>query len=109
MKTKEELNALKEEAETVNRKLAELTEAEMEQIFGGNEDGNSHFDYLMSWLDGIEKMAQVNNFRSVDDLERFRADCEKLRNKPYSFFEKAYHLTPEQYDIVFHRINEIIP
>ena len=32
MKTKEELNALKEEVETLNKKLAELTEEELAQI-----------------------------------------------------------------------------
>ena len=36
MKTKEELNALKEEAETVNKKLHELTDEELEQVSGGN-------------------------------------------------------------------------
>ena len=35
MKTKEELNALKEEVETLNKKLAELTEEELEQVSGG--------------------------------------------------------------------------
>ena len=35
MKTKEELNALKEEVETVSKKLAELTEEELEQVSGG--------------------------------------------------------------------------
>ena len=35
MKTKEELNALKEEVETVNKKLAELTEEELAQVSGG--------------------------------------------------------------------------
>ena len=32
MKTKEELNALKEEVDTLNSKLAELTEEEMIQV-----------------------------------------------------------------------------
>ena len=36
MKTKEELNALKEEVETLNKKLAELTEEELAQVAGGN-------------------------------------------------------------------------
>ena len=36
MKSKEELNALKEEVETLNKKLAELTEEELEQVTGGN-------------------------------------------------------------------------
>ena len=35
MKTKEELNELKEEVETQNRKLHELTEEELEQVTGG--------------------------------------------------------------------------
>ena len=35
MKTKEELNALKEEVEALNKKLAELTEEELEQVSGG--------------------------------------------------------------------------
>ncbi|MDO4983503.1 MAG: bacteriocin [Eubacteriales bacterium] len=35
MKTKEELNALKEEVETVSRKLAELSEEELSQVTGG--------------------------------------------------------------------------
>ena len=35
MKTKEELNAIKEEVETLNKKLAELTEEELGQVFGG--------------------------------------------------------------------------
>ena len=35
MKTKEELNALKEEVETLNKKLAELTDEELAQVTGG--------------------------------------------------------------------------
>ena len=35
MKTKEELNALKEEVEALNRKLHELTEEELAQVTGG--------------------------------------------------------------------------
>ena len=35
-KTKEELNALKEEVETLNKKLAELTEEELKQVTGGD-------------------------------------------------------------------------
>ena len=35
MKSKEELNALKEEVETLGKKLAELTEEELEQVTGG--------------------------------------------------------------------------
>ena len=35
MKTKEELNVLKEEVETLNKKLHELTEEELKQVSGG--------------------------------------------------------------------------
>ena len=35
MKTKEELNALREEVETVSRKLHELTPEELEKVVGG--------------------------------------------------------------------------
>ena len=35
MKTKEELNALKEEVETLNNKLAELTDEELAEVSGG--------------------------------------------------------------------------
>lgn len=35
MKTKEELNVLKEEVEALNKKLAALTEEELAQVAGG--------------------------------------------------------------------------
>ena len=38
MKTKEELNAIKEEIETLNNKLAELNEEELEQVSGGTDN-----------------------------------------------------------------------
>ena len=37
MKTKEELDAIKEEVEDMKKKLAELTEDELEQVAGGYE------------------------------------------------------------------------
>ena len=36
MKTKEELNAIKEEVATLNKKLAELSDEELEQVVGGS-------------------------------------------------------------------------
>ena len=38
VKTKEELNKLKDELETLNKKLAELSEDELEQVTGGIGD-----------------------------------------------------------------------
>lgn len=35
MKSKEELNTLKEEVEAMNKKLAELTDDELKQVTGG--------------------------------------------------------------------------
>ena len=50
MKTPEELNALKKEVETLNKKLAELTEDERAQVFGGLLlpifSGNLNTDFL---------------------------------------------------------------
>ena len=43
MKTKEELNALKEEVETLNKKLAELTEEEQKQVTGGQTEFGVEF------------------------------------------------------------------
>ena len=37
MKTKEELSALKEEVETVSKKLHELTKEELAQVSGGDQ------------------------------------------------------------------------
>ena len=37
MKTQEQLNVLKEEVETLNNKLAELTDEELEQVTGGSK------------------------------------------------------------------------
>ena len=45
MKTKEELNALKEEVETLNKKLHELTEEELAQVAGGRTE-----DEAYSWM-----------------------------------------------------------
>ena len=52
MKTKEELNALKEEVETLNKKLAELSEEELAQVaggetldFGSKGPHDPHFDH----------------------------------------------------------------
>ena len=47
MKTKEELNALKEEVETVGKKLTELTEEELEQVTGGETEGMRDYGVLV--------------------------------------------------------------
>ena len=63
MKTKEELTALKEEVETLNKKLAELTEEELRLVVGGTgvdffvDDGSGDKEYHF-YDNNIE-----NNFR----------------------------------------------
>ena len=68
MKTKEELNALKEEVEALNRKLHELTEEELAQVKGGSaveirlfiERGDDH----------LAKMFYHNEKYELTDSER---------------------------------------
>ena len=43
MKTPEELNAIKKEVETLNKKFAELTDEELEQVSGGVYQGPGTF------------------------------------------------------------------
>ena len=45
MKTLEELNALREEVETLNKKLAELSNEELTQVFGGLAPGRRYWPY----------------------------------------------------------------
>ena len=45
MKTKEELKALKEEVEVLNKKLAELTEEELAEVAGGLPPGCKYWPY----------------------------------------------------------------
>ena len=56
MKTKEELNALKEEVETLNKKLAELTDEELAQVTGGNDTAClcscHHLGSYVNWHSG---------------------------------------------------------
>ena len=54
MKTKEELNALKEEVETLNKKLTGLTEEELAQVCGG-------WTYWLPKKDGEKPIVPPNN------------------------------------------------
>ena len=57
MKTKKELNALKEEVETLNRKLHELTGEELAQVSGGVYQG-ACFVYVIEKGDTVEGIAE---------------------------------------------------
>lgn len=57
-KTKEELDALKEEVEAVNKKLQELTDEELEQVNGGVvHSGFYHYGLLAIGRPGDEPVA----------------------------------------------------
>ena len=53
MKTKEELNALKEEVETVSKKLHELTDEELEQVTGGQYPSGTTYGDFLTYGSGI--------------------------------------------------------
>ena len=72
MKSKEELNALKAEVETLNKKLAELTEDELKQVTGGFVETDNPFSQGNDpFLPDLGKSAD-NPFiiDSVTDLEK---------------------------------------
>ena len=54
MKTNDELNALKEDIETVNKKPAKLNEAELKQAVGGRWQGQGKPTVIQSKCDGCE-------------------------------------------------------
>ena len=53
MKTREELNALKEEVETLNRKLMELNEEELKEVAGGLAPGRRYWYSMGGENDGF--------------------------------------------------------
>ena len=69
MKTKEELNALKEEVETLNKKLAELTEEELNQVTGGDysPDGLFIIDVEQAFLQMAREHTQTITTRQPGD------------------------------------------
>ena len=82
MKTKQELDALKIEVETINRKLAELSEEELQQITGGygtktlysfdvgdcfeTPDGHIRYRVNMNYLD-VTAYTDISVRRKFDD------------------------------------------
>ena len=61
MKSKEELNALKEEVETLNKKIAELTEEELAQVFGGSGKFACEVPFYKPTLEWIEYSVPKND------------------------------------------------
>ena len=60
MKTKEELNTIKEEVETVNKKLHELTEEELEKVTGGIDDSKC---VILTSLEGVHSSDTQGHFQ----------------------------------------------
>ena len=70
MKTKEELNALKEEVETLNKKLAELSEDELEMVSGGvSESGilDNILQELTNWLDKHPNATKLDIYQILNE------------------------------------------
>ena len=70
MKSKEELNALKEEVETLNKKLAELSEDELKQVSGGvSESGilDNILQELTNWLDKHPNATKLDIYQILNE------------------------------------------
>ena len=50
MRTKEELNAIKEEIDSLKKKLAELTEEELTQVSGGKDYSQQQWKDLLLYI-----------------------------------------------------------
>ena len=55
MKTQEELNAIKEEVENLNKELRELTEEELKQVTGGVMNGKEWENFIISFFPGLSR------------------------------------------------------
>ena len=83
MKTKEELNALKEEVETLNKKLAELTEEELEQVAGGSGSSRPRFDIgdtVYCQLNGRRAVATVLSTKYSEVYSAWWHKCQLIEN-----------------------------
>lgn len=75
MKTKEELNALKEEFEELNKKLAELSEDELKQVSGGAAVGREEvYNKVLSILETRLDVSPVSVCAGSSIIEDLGAD-----------------------------------
>ena len=65
MKSKAELNVLKEEVETVNNKLCELTMEELEQVTGGKLDYEAYQWWKRNGQEIVKRARQKGNYQKV--------------------------------------------
>ena len=87
MKTKEELNALKEEVEAMNRKLSELTAEELVQVAGGGRQFDPGLGiqwddprclHAVAWCCSFRNSFKGCNIFSPSEKERVYAFCEQF-------------------------------
>ena len=78
MKTKEELNAIKEEVETLNKKLAELTEEELAQVSGGGSEMMIYQEYCKKcgYVFIEEKIPEGTLIPAGDSDDKFCPHCQ---------------------------------
>ena len=85
MKTKEELNALRNEVEALNKKLAELSGDKLELVTGGAYDGgvcgpdnNSTLDRILNelsaWLNAHPNATKSDIYNVLNDMKAMHAD-----------------------------------
>ena len=90
MKTKEELNALKEEVETQNKKLAELTDEELAQVTGGKKIIQPVGIFIATMVGGLSYTCELCGEKPAN-----RAMANHLVNKHYYTREAAMAEVPE--------------
>ena len=88
VKTKDELNTMKEEVETLNKKLSELSEEELAQVSGGGEVDNATF--LCEYGQGIMLYRAASGaYLLVDTLNNGN---ERIVENARDFEDVAYEL-----------------
>lgn len=95
MKNKEELNALKKEVETLKKKLAELTDEELEQISGGMSEIDEAImnGTVMGHLLNARQSAQrTGNLKLISETAELLTKC-----------------TSREYALIVSKINELLP
>ena len=88
MKTKEELNALKEEVETLNRKLHELTEEELSQVSGGDCSETDYAELESMIADANRKVGMAIAYAqktAKDDVNELLEKIEKTIAPVFKF------------------------
>ncbi len=93
MKTKEELNALKNEVETLNKKLAELSEEELEQVTGGSIPNIPGLGFGIEVRDG--RLMQDNpNFSGKVYARIVRTDGDRHEVSPWYTLSELAEILP---------------